>query len=245
MKRGIRGWLWRNLLYSVTDYSSVSVSLRSLAMLFFTVLVSYVGLTQLWLLLDFVFFSAVWSDPTGIKREACWTVSQGGTLPDDWHAACWPFIFAKLKFLAYGPYPMDELWRVNVTGLLGLAGLCWVLIEALPYRRLVGVLMLTAYPVIAIILLTGGASETNYFNATAYIFVGLALITVARLGQRGLLGVVASDFASIIGFVGWSLIVFQVLMLIFSVDVGLKPVGTGDWGGLMITLVVAVTGIVV
>ena len=86
---GIRGWLWRTLFYSFMDYSSVGASVRSLAMLFFTVLVSYVGITQLWYLLDFVFLSAVWSDPTGIKREACWTVSQGGTLPDDWHAACW------------------------------------------------------------------------------------------------------------------------------------------------------------
>ncbi len=166
-------------------------------------------------------------------------------MPNDWRGACWPFIFAKLKFMTYGPYPMGELWRVNVTGLLGLAGIFWLLIEALPYRRIVGVLLLTAYPVIALILLTGGASDANYVNSGAYILVGLALITVGRLGQRGLLGVLVSDFAGIIGFVGWSLIGYQVLMLIFSVDVGLEPVGTGDWGGLMITLVVAVTGIVV
>ena len=244
-KSGVRGWLWRNFLYSVMDYSSVGASIRSLSMLFFSVLVSYVGLTQIWYLIDFVFLSAVWSDPTGIKREACWTVSQGGSLPNDWRGACWPFIFAKLKFMTYGPYPMGELWRVNVTGLLGLAGIFWLLIEALPYRRIVGVLLLTAYPVIALVLLTGGASDANYVNSGAYILVGLALITVGRLGQRGLLGVLVSDFAGIIGFVGWSLIGYQVLMLIFSVDVGLEPVGTGDWGGLMITLVVAVTGIVV
>ena len=120
---------------------------------------------------------------------------------------------------------MGELWRVNVTGLLGLAGIFWLLIEALPYRRIVGVLLLTAYPVIALILLTGGASDANYVNSGAYILVGLALITVGRLGQRGLLGVLVSDFAGIIGFVGWSLIGYQVLMLIFSVDVGLSLLG--------------------
>ena len=66
-------------------------------------------------------FSAVWSDPDELKREACWTVDQGG-LPSGWHAACWPFIYTKHKFIMYGAYPSEELWRVNLSVLLGIAG---------------------------------------------------------------------------------------------------------------------------
>ena len=67
-----------------------------------------------------------------------------------------------MKFFIYGPYESSELWRVNLTGLIGLVGLVWVLIERLPYRRHVGVFLLTGYPLIAIILLTGGAFEVSY-----------------------------------------------------------------------------------
>lgn len=77
----------------------------------------------------------VWSDPLGVKREVCWTVDQGGLLPDGWHAACWPFIAAKAKFILYGAYPNEVLWRVNLTYAIGLIGLIWALVPRFPYRN--------------------------------------------------------------------------------------------------------------
>ena len=242
---GIMGWLWRNLFSSMMNYSSLGLSLKSLLMALFTALFFYIGFTQIFFLIDFIFVSAVWSDPTGIKREACWTVTQGGSLPDGWHAACWPFIFAKLKFVIYGPYPIDELWRVNLTGIFGLVGLLWVLLSFLPYRKQVGIAMLTVYPVIAFMLLTGGAGKIDLLSSSSMIFISLSLITIGRLSKRGFLGIILQELANIIGFLGWALISYEVLMLLLSIDFGLEPVGTGDWGGLLITLVVAITGIVV
>lgn len=241
---GITGWLWQNVLSSCADFTSVGAGVRSLFMAAFTVFVGWLTFYIGWGLIDFAFLSAVWEDPETIKREACWTEEQGGALPNGWHGACWPFIEAKMKFFIYGPYENSELWRVNLAGLIGLAGLVWVMIERLPYRRHVGIFLLTAYPMIAIILLTGGAFEVNHGSLSVIALVGLALITLGRLSRRGFLGDSVATFAGVYGVLGWLLVIYAGIMLVLSVDVGLMNVDTNDWGGLLITLVVAVTGIV-
>ena len=241
---GLTGWLYRNIFESMSDYSSIGAGLRSALMSVFSFGLLYLGAAQLWGLLDFAIFSAVWSDPDGLKREACWTVEQGGQLPAGWHAACWPFIAAKLKFLTYGPYPSEELWRVNVTALIGLVGLVYVMIEGLPRRGQVGALMLTIYPLVALILLSGGGFAIDYNDVAVYTVVSLALMTVARMGAAGRLGNSVKDVSSIINIAGWGLIIYAALLAVLGVDVSLEPVDTRDWGGLLITLVVAITGIV-
>ena len=241
---GITGWLYKNIIASMSDFNGLGASVRSVFMAFFTISVFYIGITQLYGFIDFAFLSAVWSDPEGLKREACWTVQQGGSLPDGWHGACWPFIFAKVKFIIYGPYPSDELWRVNLTGALGLIGLAWVLIEPLPYRRYVGQFLLTIYPVIAIILLTGGGFEADRGTLTLFLLAGLGLITVARQANAGRMGAAMAELSGLVSIAGWVLVIYAAIVGIFSVDFSLEPVDTRDWGGLLITLVVAITGIV-
>ena len=110
-----------------------------------------------------------------------------------------------MKFFIYGPYDASELWRVNLTGLIGLIGLVWVLIERLPYRRYVGAFLLTGYPLIAIILLTGGAFSVDYGSLSITALVGLALITLGRLGRRGILGESVGAFAVRMALVAGSL----------------------------------------
>ena len=241
---GITGWLWHNVISSCADFTSLGASVRSIIMAGFTLFVTWLTISITWGIIDFAFLSAVWSDPAGVKREACWTVEQGGQLPAGWHGACWPFITAKMKFFIYGPYDASELWRVNLTGFIGLVGLAWVLIERLPYRRYVGAFLLTGYPLIAIILLTGGAFSVDYGSLSITAIVGLALITLGRLGRRGILGESVGAFAGVYGVAGWFLVIYAAVMLVLSADVGLPAIDTNDWGGLLITLVVAVTGIV-
>ena len=241
---GISGWLWKNVFASMSDYSSVGAAIRSGAVALLSIAILYFGGLQIYGLIDFALISAVWSDPEDLKRQACWTVEQGGALPAGWHGACWPFIYAKHKFILYGPYPMEELWRVNVTVLVGLIGLGWVLIEKLPYRRFVGAGMLTLYPLMAFILLTGGNSETSFQNIGLWLVLGLAIISLGRLSGRGYLGPTLTEFALLISFTGWVFVLFNAVRGVGAVDFGLQPVDTRDWGGLLITLVVAVTGIV-
>ena len=241
---GVTGWLYHNIFNSMSDFSSPLAAVKSVLMALLTLVLLYTGVSQVWALLDFGLFSAVWSAPEGVKREACLTIEQGGSLPNDWHGACWPFIQAKFKFLMYGAYDEDQLWRPNLTGLIGLVGLIWLMIEPLPYRRYVGVFLLTIYPLIALILLTGGHFETNYKNVGFITIMGLALITIGRLSVSGRFGRTASEFSSFFGVFGWLFIGFAVIEAVLGVDFNLEQIGTNDWGGLLITLVVAVTGIV-
>jgi len=256
---GIIGWLHKNILSSMTDFSSPGAAIKSVLMAVFTVLIGYIGIVQIAALIDFAFISAVWSDPDGLKREACWTVDQGGALPSDWHGACWPFVKAKFKFLMYGPYDIDQLWRVNVTGIIGLVALAWLLIEPLPFRRYVGIFLLTIYPVLAIILLYGNldASATTLglitlggllsptpATLTGITLFGLGLITIGRLGGMGRLGGAVEDKSRQIDLIGWCVIGFALIFALFGEGYGLDRIDTNDWGGLLITLVVAITGIV-
>ena len=144
----------------------------------------------------------------------------------------------------YGPYPSEELWRVNLSVLIGLIGLCYVLFENMPWRREVGAGMLTLYPLVAFILLTGGNSATPFGSIGLWLIIGLAVISVGRLAKQGYLGANVGEFHALIGLTGWVFVIYNAVRGVGAVDFGLEPVDTRDWGGLLITLVVAVTGIV-
>ncbi|PCJ71403.1 MAG: amino acid ABC transporter permease [Rhodobiaceae bacterium] len=114
--------------------------------------------------------------------SAVFTGQDGSVCRADGVGACWAFIDAKFNQFVYGRYPAGEQWRVDVTALLGIAGLAPLLVpNRLPKQWFVGFLLLV-FPFLAFVLLYGGTA-------------------------------------------------------------GLVVVETSDWGGLMVTLVVAVTGI--
>ena len=155
---GVVGWLKENLFATPRD----------------TVLTIITFLFLLWIIppiVNWAFISAVW---TGENREACIAPGTG---------ACWAFVEAKFGQFIYGRYPLDERWRVNLAGLLLIAGLVPIAIPSVPYKRENALYLLIVFPVLAFILLTG--------------------------------------------------------------QFGLTPVETPLWGGLLVTLVVAIVGIVV
>ena len=152
-------WAHKNLFSGVWN---TILTLASIYLIFITVPA----------MIDWLIVSAVW---TGDSRAACLVPDAG---------ACWPFVTANLKQFIYGRYPDAELWRVNLTFALGVAGLAPMLIPSLPAKRWNLIYLVVAYPLIAIVLLAGD--------------------------RPGLVGV-----------------------------------ETSLWGGLLVTLVVAVTGIVV
>ena len=152
------GWLKKNLFATPRD----------------TVLTIIVALILLWLvppMLNWLFFDAVW---TGDGREACLGEHVG---------ACWAFVEAKFGQFMYGRYPVELRWRVDLTGILLIAGLVPIAIPSVPYKRENALYLLVIFPVVAFMLLTG-----------------------------------------------WPF---------------LEPVETTRWGGLLVTLVVAIVGIVV
>ena len=70
--------------------------------------------------------------------------------------ACWPFVAAWFGQFMYGRYPEAERWRVNLTYVLALAGLVPLMVPRIPGKLWSSIYLLAVFPVLAIILLSGG-----------------------------------------------------------------------------------------
>ena len=130
-----------------------------------TILVLVLLMRTLPELIQWSLIDAVWS---GNSARAC----------EGHDAACWVFVRIRFSQLMYGPYPAPERWRIDAVALLALA----VIVIAFATRRVIGLLLLCALPLIAAPLLAGGV-------------------------------------------------------------LGLKPVPTSDWGGMMLNILIALWSI--
>jgi len=195
------------------------------------------GVYLLWLIIppiiQFSLVDAIWS---GVNREDC--IAPGGG-----HVgACWPFVEAKLGQYIYGRYPVDERWRVDIVFLLGFLAIVPMLIPKAPYKTANAVFLLGLYPIACLILLTGGD-----FGIPLWLIV-LTVIIVAAAATLVLLPVFAGqaqvmDQKGGLLAVGAGLAVMVATLLVVSFDFGLEPVETANWGGILVTMVIAVTGI--
>ncbi|MBY0380718.1 MAG: amino acid ABC transporter permease [Xanthobacteraceae bacterium] len=218
----------------------------------FNIALTIFSVALLWVLVvptvNFLFVDAVWQ---GRDRTACLEASAGHPV-----GACWPFIQAKLMQLIYGFYPEDQRWRANLTFALAVILLVPLLIPRIPGKTINAALFFIAFPFVAFFLLHGGglngfgfywlAEATGLawtpsvsrfwidFIATAAIVVlGTAWIFGRRSGSRPVL-IAAITFVAIAA----------VILLMHLDRGGLSRVDTRQWGGLLVTLVVSVTGIV-
>ncbi|MFG1419744.1 amino acid ABC transporter permease [Xanthobacter sp. V0B-10] len=209
-------------------------------------------------LVQFFLVDAVWE---GTNRNACLPADVGHSV-----GACWPFIWAKINQLVYGFYPADERWRVNVVYALGAVLLLPLLFQKVPYKRLNAILFFGIYPVVAFVLLTGGNFALRHFLLG---YLGFGSLFPADAMVAGLSLAFWSDFilsslllaalaAGVARFVAgpgmgrgaarttlWMLALLGVVLLAVDVNVGLVEVETRLWGGLLVTLVIAVSGITV
>jgi general L-amino acid transport system permease protein len=202
-------------------------------------------------LVRFLILDATWA---GTSREDC--------LPNA--GACWPFIGAKLSQFIYGFYPAAERWRPNLVFAMGAVLLAPLLVPSAPFKRINALLFFLVYPVVSFVLLTGGNLDLRVFllghvmDMSALFGVGFQSgLRLSFWSDFLLTGVVAMLLAAVVAsFLGASeraaaivtLTLFAVIgMVILAVDLnyGLRPVETRLWGGLLVTLIVAVTGIVV
>jgi len=234
---GVIGWMRRNL------FSSVSNTILTL-----------IGAYILYLILpgtlQWVFFDAVWS---GEDRLACATTAQGGELPEKWKAACWPYVGAYFKLFIYGRYPDAELWRVNLTLFMFFAGIIPLAMPSLPYKRENLIFMLGVFPVASFVLLSGGNLDFNGFLLPDAIIAPSSF--KFWLDYIILTGIVAgfvfaymratdSEPTKPAMLAVIAMAILGLILFVMSVDFGLVPVETSLWGGFVMTLVIAVTGIV-
>ena len=228
---GVIGWMRENLFSSVWN-----------------TILTLIGVYLIYLIvppiIEFAIVNSVWN---GTGREDC-LVGQGEA-----RGACWAYIKAYFPQFIYGRYPVDERWRVDLVYLLGALGLVPMLIPALPFKRENAIFLLGIFPVVAFVLLTGGNLDLNGFLLpeswiapsepkfwldyviVAAIIIGIAVLVLrqAQSDPRGPALVLAGMFAMI-----------AVILFVVGIDFGLETVETDRWGGLLVTLVVAITGIV-
>jgi len=236
-ERGVIGWMRHNLFNGW-----VNTVLTLLAVWIIWKVVPPV--------LQFGIFDAVWS---GESRQACATEQQGGVQPNGWYGACWPYIDAYIAQFIYGRYPLDERWRPTLVFVLFTAGLIPMLMPAAPYKRETILYMAVIFPIIAFILLSGGNLDYGGFlglggaiagEGTAAFFIDFLLLTgfvcaIAAAWARATAGspVESAKFVAIV-MAGFALVHISLAM-----PFGLSYVETPLWGGLLVTLVIAVSGI--
>ena len=277
---GLQGWLRANMFSS---------PLNSLLTLVFGAL----AIMVIWRVFNFAVVNAAW---TGTNRDACVGEAMG---------ACWPMIADKMPQWIYGFYPIEQRWRVNLAFLAFAAGVIPMLIPSAPYKLWNALYLFIIFPLLTLILLTGGNLSfgfSSYMSVVRFMLFLSAFLPLVAYGieegiarnRAGLLlaGVVLvlwlASFATgplpvgpiggqysgidlaiyvvgIIGgalsliatlkdregrgrpvFYGWGigLAALLVAMAFLDIDFGLQPVETQQWGGLLVTLVVSVTGIV-
>lgn len=97
-------------------------------------------------LLRYLVFDAVWSAPDG---AACRAPGVG---------ACWAYVGQKLSYFMYASYPREEVWRVNVSLVIGAVPTAWLLLPRARGKGVGALLFFIVYPVLAFFLLHGLAS---------------------------------------------------------------------------------------
>jgi general L-amino acid transport system permease protein len=184
---GLIGWIRKSLFSSIGDTILTLIGLLIIAYL-------------LPPFLNWAFIDAQW---TGTDRTFCATAAQGGIQPEGWSGACWAFVGAKFQQFLFGRYPVDERWRVILTGVLFVALLVPLLIPKVPRKGLNAILFFGVFPIVAFFLLVGGWFGLRHVETPLWgglmvtlvlSFVGIAVSLpfgiVLALGRRSKMPVV-------------------------------------------------------
>ena len=237
---GAIGWLRTRL------FSSVGNSLLTIIALLFI----YWAVKSF---LEFAVFDAVWDAK---NKDDC-RKSIGG--------ACWGFVAARLEQFIYYQYPEALRWRIDLIGIL-LVGLgIPLLIPSFPKRNWIGMVMVFAFPAVAIWLLAGGFSILPLLPLVlGLLAVSLGTDRIRMLGLYALAGFATVVILSLIGdvlttapaekaadgkpatepFGLWSSNPLSFYWSDWGVGfLSLEAVETTKWGGFMLTMVIASTGI--
>ncbi len=223
---GVIGWMSKNLF---SDWLSGVLTVFGLYLIYLIVPPVFA----------FSITHAVWSGSDG---TFCRNISDGGVVPDGEEiGACWPFIGAYFDQFIYGRYPIDERWRVDISYLVGVLALVPLLIPSIPYKRENAIFLLAVYPLMVVVLLTGGNIDIGSGAwSTLAIIVALAAGIVIFQAKT----TASIDIGSGMVVVAAIGIILAAVLFLLGFDWNLEAVETANWGGLLVTLVVAITGIV-
>jgi general L-amino acid transport system permease protein len=217
------------------------------------IVLTFASAALAWFVLEptirFLLVDAVWK---GADRTACLADKVGHPV-----GACWPFIQAKFTQLIYGFYPEDQRWRANLTFALAALLLAPLLVPKIPGKTLNAALFFVAFPLMAFFLLRGGGLDGFAFYWLAEL-IGVAWKpSLTRFWLDFSLTTTVVTAAAVWLWGGWpngrragivtALTFAGIALVIEALQLdrgGLPVVDTRQWGGLLVTLVVSITGIV-
>ncbi len=148
--------------------------------------------------------------------------------------ADWRPVSQNFLLFMVGQYPRDQLWRIGASIVLLslLLGTSWATWGAT--LRTFGITLATSYLLVAVLPISSITPQTHLFLAANPVLIFAAYLTAKRfhLSSRPLL-------------VGWLISAFVVWFLLRGLGVVgfLPPVPIGNWGGLLVTVLLAVAGI--
>ena len=129
----------------------------TLTILSLFVLLKFVPLLLNWFIFDANFI--------GTTKEEC---TGGG--------ACWIFVNVWIKRFAYGLYPNEEIWRINLAFILLILTVVAAIISSPKIKKYIILFLLFIFPFIAINLLSGGVIGWQYVETGAWGGLALTLI---------------------------------------------------------------------
>ncbi len=173
--------------------------------------------------------------------EATWVGKDGADCTKN-NGACWPFVFAKFGQFMYGTFPEALRWRPKLVYLIAIAALVPLMFEDL--REKLKVLMWLAIVCAGFIaakyaFLAAGSKFTGFDEMVDPLY--LVAICIATLASIYLAEKTGKTPVAIFFFLIFPIIAF---ILLVGNTLGLEFVPTNLWGGMLVTLVVATTGIV-
>ena len=164
---------------------------------------------------------AIWLIYAILKPTIAWAL----------HEAQWEVIAANIRLFSVGQYPQEQIWRIwlSIDILAFIAGLAWGI--WLPKAKKVGLVVL-AFPIALALIPFSASVRLNWALVAVIALVGWALgMWKPQPLRRPMITLL--------------LLYFPLLLLIIGgFDHVLTKVGTNFWGGLLLTMLLAIVGIV-
>lgn len=151
--------------------------------------------------------------------------------------ACWAVIRERWNQIIFGFYPTELYWRPILTFVLLFVAMAPVLYTQLPRVLLWGTV---AYPLVAIWLLWGGSIWPVVMIAFGFVLGGIILRVVSRWSALG-----ALVAAIVVPVLFWAFLMGPIDDdLSYIAPIALQPIGSDQFGGFLLAIVIGVGGIV-